>query len=135
LTDSDSGSNSTPKSKPDVKNKNNDFSTALIDAPTKIALKKKNTVMGISFDDDYNDSSPKLPPIYVTPENEKEVVYSDLLQRLMIFINNMRGFTGLWREHVKLIQNLTQVIDLFYMPEIHQYLVPMLVEWIWKGNL
>jgi hypothetical protein len=107
LTDSDSGSNNTPKSKPDVKNKNNDFSTALIDAPTKIALKKKNTVMGISFDDDYNDNSPKLPPIYVTPENEKEVVYSDLLQRLMIFINNMRGFTGLWREHVKLIQNLT----------------------------
>lgn len=46
----------------------------------------------------------------------------------------MRGFTGLWREHVKLIQNLTEVIHLFYMPEIHQYLVPMLVEWIWKGN-
>lgn len=52
----------------------------------------------------------------------------------MVFINNMRGFTGLWREHVRLIQNLTEVIHLFYMPEIHQYLVPMLVEWIWKGN-
>lgn len=63
--------------------------------------------MGISFDDDFNDNSPKLPPIYVTPENEKEVVYSDLLQRLMIFINNMRGFTGLWREHVRLIKNLS----------------------------
>jgi len=98
---SSSGSGS-PKSKPNEKNKGTDFSSAFAEG-TKITLKKKNTVMGISFDDEFNDNSPKLPPIYVTPENEKEVVYSDLLQRLMIFINNMRGFTGLWREHVKLI--------------------------------
>ena len=40
----------------------------------------------------------------------------------------------MWREHVKLIKNMSEVIHLFYMPEIHQYLVPMLVEWVWKGN-
>lgn len=98
-------------------------------------MTKKNTHLGISFDDvSPNNAQPKLPPIYVTEKHKSEEVYSDLLQRLMVFINNLRGFTGLWREHVKLIKNLTEVIDLFYMPEIHQYLVPMLVEWIWKGN-
>jgi hypothetical protein len=102
---------------------------------TKKGLTKKKTHIDIQFnDDELTDNSPKLPPIYVTPQYESEVVYSDLLQRMMVFINNLRGFTGLWREHVKLIQNLTQVIDLFYMPEIHQYLVPMLIEWVWKGN-
>jgi len=60
-----------------------------------------------------------LTPIYVTPENEKEVVYSDLLQRLMIFIQNLRSYNGLWREHVKLIKNLGKTVHLFYMPEIH----------------
>jgi hypothetical protein len=65
------------------------------------------------------DTTPKLPPIYTTPEFESELVYSDLLQRLMAFINNVRSQQGNWREHVKLITNLTNVIELFYMPEIH----------------
>lgn len=76
----------------------------------------------------------KLPPIYVTPEHESEVVYSDLLQRLMIFINNLRGYNGLWREHVKLIKNIGRTIHLFYMPEVHELLVPMLIDFISKGN-
>lgn len=98
----DSESNNTPKSKPMEKNKNDDFSSAM-GVTSKKGLTKKNTHLGISFDDEFNDNSPKLPPIYVTPDHESEVVYSDLLQRLMVFINNLRGFTGLWREHVKLI--------------------------------
>ena len=100
----------------------------------KKTLTKKNTHLGITFGDEFEDNSPKLPPIYVTPEHESELVYSDLLQRLMVYINNLRGYTGLWREHVKLIKNLTEVIHLFYMPEIHQYLVPMLIDFVYKGN-
>lgn len=67
-------------------------------------------------------------------EHQSEVVYSDLLQRLMVYINNIKGYSGLWREHVKLVENLTETIHLFYMPEIHQYLVPMLMDFILKGN-
>ena len=52
----------------------------------------------------------------------------------MAFINNVRSEQGNWREHVKLITNLTNVIELFYMPEIHQYLVPMLMDFLEKGN-
>mgnify|MGYP000860366654 CR=1 FL=1 len=46
---------------------------------SKKTLSKKNTTLGITFGDDFEDSSPKLPPIYVTPEHENELVYSDLL--------------------------------------------------------
>lgn len=76
----------------------------------------------------------KLSPIYVTAEHQSEVVYSDLLQRLMVYIKEIKSYTGLWREHVKLVQNLTETIHLFYMPEIHQYLVPMLMDFVFKGN-
>lgn len=84
------------------------------------------------YDDDMNE--PKLTPIYAPAQFEMEVVYSDLLQRLLVFINSLRSFTGLWREHVKLIEQLTASIHLFYMPEIHQTIVPMLLEFVCTGN-
>lgn len=105
-----------------------------METTAKKGITKKNTHLGISFDDDFNDVSPKLPPIYVTPEHECELVYSDLLQRLMAFIQNLRGYTGMWREHVKLIQNLSETIHLFYMPEIHSLITPMLFDFVQKGN-
>lgn len=68
----------TPKSKPTSSNKNTDFSSAIENSKAK--LTKKNTHLGITFDNlDYEDQSPKLPPIYVTPDHESEVLYSDLL--------------------------------------------------------
>lgn len=75
----------TPKSKPDLKKTatNADFSSALIEneekPKNKKTLTKKNTHLGITFGDDFEDNSPKLPPIYVTPDHESELVYSDLL--------------------------------------------------------
>ena len=52
----------------------------------------------------------------------------------MVFINNIKSHTGLWREHKLLIKHLTETIHLFYMPEVHSYLVPMLMDWVYKGN-
>lgn len=67
-------------------------------------MAKKNTNIGIFLENlDAEQNEPKLPPIYVTDDNKREEVYSDLLQRLMVFINNIRGHTGVWREHYKLI--------------------------------
>lgn len=52
----------------------------------------------------------------------------------MIFINNIRSNMGMWREHLVLIRNLLDTIHLFYMPEVHSYLVPMLFDFVFKGN-
>ena len=73
---------------------------------------------------------PKLIPIYAPPEFKNEEVNSDLLQRLMVFIQRIREIPGLWREHIQLIKHLTETIHLFYLPEIHRYLVPIFVEFI-----
>jgi excinuclease UvrABC ATPase subunit len=55
-------------------------------------LVKKNTSINIYLENlDSDPQEPKLAPIYVTEENKKEEVYSDLLQRLMVFVHNIRG--------------------------------------------
>ena len=116
----DQSKDSTPKSKTATTNKGSDFTSALIDSTNAKKLTKKNTHLGINFDRmDEEDTGPKLPPIYVTSEHEDELVYSDLLQRLMVFINNCKAYNGLWREHAQLINQMVEVIHLFYMPEIH----------------
>ena len=94
--DSDDGSGQgskevTPNSKRGKNNTNSDFSSAMNEERVlKKALTKKNTTH-LCFDDINEDTTPKLPPIYTTPEYESELVYSDLLQRLMAFINNVRS--------------------------------------------
>ena len=91
-------------------------------------VSKKNTSVNIYLENlDTEPQEPKLAAIYVTEENKKEEVYSDLLQRLMVFISNIRGHTGVWREHLQLLKNLLDTVHLFYMPEVHAYLVPCLL--------
>ena len=81
-SDEGSGNNSkevTPNSKRGKNNTNSDFSSAMNEERVlKKALTKKNTTH-LCFDDINEDTTPKLPPIYTTPEYESELVYSDLL--------------------------------------------------------
>lgn len=75
------------------------------------------------------------PNIFITDETSTELVYSDLLESIMIFAQNMCEQEGLWREHLKLLQNFDDVIHLFYMPEIHNHLVPLLQKFAIEGNV
>ena len=52
----------------------------------------------------------------------------------MVFIHNIRGQTGVWREHLQLLKGLLDTVHLFYIPEIHCYLVPMLFDYVLTGN-
>ena len=52
----------------------------------------------------------------------------------MVFVHNIRGQTGVWREHLQLLKGLLDTVHLFYMPEIHSYLVPMLFDFVLTGN-
>ena len=42
--------------------------------------------MDVIYNNDNDDDRVKLSPIYVTAEHQSEVVYSDLLQRLMVVV-------------------------------------------------
>lgn len=83
---------------------------------------------------DKDDASQKLPLIFALPENQSEIIYSDMLQRLMVMVHRIKEVNSLWREHLKLVQNLVEIIDLFYMPEVHIYIVPLLFDFVTQGN-
>ena len=52
----------------------------------------------------------------------------------MKFVLNIRNNTGCWREHIRLLDNLEQVLHLFFMPEVHQMLTPIFLEMLLIGN-
>ena len=130
-SDDNESKETSPKSKQSKTGANNDFSGAMFDSSKK-SIQKKNTHLGIIEHSD--DDQTKLLHIYGSADRKSEVVYSDLLQRLMVFITNVKSVQGLWRDHILLLKNLTEVVHLFYMPEIHHYLVPLLFEFILEGN-
>lgn len=115
----DSEGETTPQSRTSSNNGDNFTSTV---------NKKKSTM----YADE--ESTTKLTPIFASSEHESEILFSDLLQRLLVFMNRLRSYPGLWREHLQLIRNLNKVIHFFYMPEIHIHVVPMLLEWVAAGN-
>lgn len=53
----------------------------------------------------------------------------------MIFVQNVCEQEGLWREHLRLLQNIEETIHLFYMPEIHNSIVPVLTTFAIEGNI
>lgn len=72
--------------------------------------------------------------IFLTEENLSELVYVDLLEHLMKMVITIKNLEGNWREHLKLVQNFEQTIHLFYLPEIHTTLVPILLEFQIQGS-
>lgn len=66
-----------------------------------------------------DSKSNRRPNVFITDENSPELIYTDLLDSLMPFIQNVAELEGNWREHLKLLENLEQTMHLFYMPEIH----------------
>jgi hypothetical protein len=78
--------------------------------------------------------SNKRPNVFASDENEREIIYNDLLETLMIFITNVKNIDGGWRHHLLLIKNTEETLQLFYMPEIHNQLVPIILEFLMTGN-
>lgn len=87
--------------------------------------------------DDLSDEEKKSnhrPNIFITDENHPELVYSDLLESFMIFIQNVSSQEGVWREHAVMLENVEAIVHLFYMPEIHTALVPHIQDFAVDGN-
>lgn len=76
----------------------------------------------------------KRANVFASDEYDKEIIYNDLLETLLIFVTNVRNIDGGWRHHLKLIDNLEQCVHLFYMPEIHNHLVPIILDFLMNGN-
>jgi len=61
-------------------------------------------------------------------------VYCDILEHVLTFVQNLSQQEGLWREHLVLLENIYEVVHLFYLPQIHTELVPTLMEFVLDGN-
>lgn len=83
---------------------------------------------------DEDKKSNHRPNCFITDESHPELVYSDILENILIFVQNVSSFEGVWREHQILLDNLEAIVDRFYMPEIHTALVPSIYTFALEGN-
>lgn len=83
---------------------------------------------------DEDKKSNHRPNCFITDESHPELVYSDMLEHLLIYVQNVSSQEGIWREHLVMLENLEAIVDMFYMPEIHTALVPNIYTFALEGN-
>lgn len=77
---------------------------------------KKTTTFNLDQKEEEVQPPPPLLP-YVLPENFSEIIYADLMSKLLIFDSNIQGVPGMWRSEIKYLNNLCKAIHLFNLPE------------------
>lgn len=110
-----------PKSEQDKKDTENPFNQDSASGTKKpMSMKKRQTIMISQIKDENSDEvkSNQRPNIFITDESSQELVFTDLLENIMIFVQNVSELEGNWREHQKLLQNIEETVHLFYLPEI-----------------
>jgi hypothetical protein len=88
----------------ETKGVDNDFSG--VANKKQIMSKKRNTSHFIDMirEESSDDSKKNLRPnIFITDDSSEELIYTDMLDNLMIFVSNLKNQEGNWREHLKLI--------------------------------
>jgi len=55
---------------------------------------------------DEDKKSNHRPNCFITDENHPELVFSDLLEHLIIFIQNVSNQEGDWRAHTMMLRNV-----------------------------
>ncbi len=68
------------------------------------------------------------------PEHISELLYSDLLSKLVIYDQNLMAIQGKWRTHVAYITNLSKVVHHFNAIEFHEAFITTLLDAIRCGN-
>ncbi len=70
----------------------------------------------------------------VLPEHTGELIYSELLRKLIGFHQTLNNLKGLWREQAKFWHHLASQVHLFNLPELHDSMVPPIFESMREGN-
>jgi hypothetical protein len=68
------------------------------------------------------------------PEYSSEVIYSDLLSKLLLYDQNISNLKGLWREQTLFLQHVGACVHLFNLPELHEAFTPCIFDYIKEGN-
>lgn len=98
----------------------------------KKPMQKKMTALNLDKDEDIQPAVQLLP--YVIPENFSEIIYADMMSKLLIFDTNLQSAPGLWRHSIRYLRNLRKAIHLFNLPEFQEGFLASLFEYIKAGN-
>lgn len=71
----------------------------------------------------------------ISPEFKAELVYQELLPKLLIFDEHIYGMIGLWRQHTEFIDKFADTFKLFHMPELQDNYVQTLFKYLHNGNI
>lgn len=79
-----------------------------------------------------SEEPPLLP--FILAEHMSEVIYADLLGKLLVFDSNLHEVPGLWRAQHRYLENLSRGMHQFNMPELQDQFIGSLFEFIRCGN-
>lgn len=71
---------------------------------------------------------------YVLPEYGTELLFMDLLEKLLVYDKNMQNQHGLWKLTARYLHNLSLYLHQFNMPEFHESYFQSLIDYIKCGN-
>ena len=68
------------------------------------------------------------------PEYKGEIVYQELLPKLLLLDEHLHAMIGHWREHADFLDSFSLTIKLFHMPELQDLFVQTLFKYLHNGN-
>ena len=114
-----------------------DFSTASKGVSSKqLGFKKSTTINNVldAAQDANSDRSRDVSKYIILPEYRKELIYQELLPKLEAYNQTLSMMMSLWREHAAFLNNFSECIHLFHVPEVHDAMVQTLFRHIHGGN-
>jgi hypothetical protein len=115
--------------------KESDFTSIFSTRNSKEEKKGHKKISAILFEaskDEENSNNMNNSPLL--PEYINELIFSDLLGRLLVYDTNLFNNHGLWRDQSKYLHNLSQTLHHFNAIEFHESFIPSLLDYIRGGN-
>lgn len=70
----------------------------------------------------------------ISPEYKSEIIYQELLPKILILDEHIHNNIGLWRQHADFLDQFSQTFNLFHMPELHDMFLQTLFKYLQGGN-
>lgn len=71
----------------------------------------------------------------IAPEYKAEIVYQELMPKILALDEHIHNQIGLWRQHAEFLEQFSQTFKLFHMPELHDNFIQTLFKYLQTGNI
>ena len=66
----------------------------------------------------------------IGPEYKSELVYQELLPKLLSLDEHIHNQIGLWRQHADFLEKFSYTFKLFHVPELHDNFIQTLFKYL-----